>query len=138
MTEKTETPQWVINVVHTCMGLQRGEKILIVVDEPLGYARDALLVEAAQTDPAELDQPRVADRRARVACNHCGHALRQRLKRKVCRTICIHWLPRDLQPIPQLTCETRQFFQLSLIQTRPWDKEQAFPFLNFRAAQNLL
>lgn len=54
MTEKTETPQWVINVVHTCMGLQRGEKILIVVDEPLGYARDALLAEAAQTDPAEL------------------------------------------------------------------------------------
>lgn len=54
MTEKTETPQWVMNVVHTCMGLQRGEKILIVVDEPLGYARDILLAEAAQTDPAEL------------------------------------------------------------------------------------
>lgn len=54
MTEKTETPQWVINVVHTCMGLQRGEKVLIVVDEPLGYARDVLLAEAAQTDPAEL------------------------------------------------------------------------------------
>lgn len=54
MTEKTESPQWVMNVVHTCMGLQRGEKILIVVDEPLGYARDILLAEAAQTDPAEL------------------------------------------------------------------------------------
>jgi len=54
MTEKTETPRWVTNVIHTCMGLQRGEKILIVVDEPLGYARDALLAEAAQTGPAEL------------------------------------------------------------------------------------
>lgn len=54
MTEKTETPRWATNVIHTCMGLQRGEKILIVVDEPLGYARDALLAEAAQTDPAEL------------------------------------------------------------------------------------
>lgn len=54
MTEKTETPRWVTNVIHTCMGLQRGEKILIVVDEPLGYVRDALLAEAAKTDPAEL------------------------------------------------------------------------------------
>lgn len=54
MIEKIETPRWVKNVIHTCMGLQRGEKILIVVDEPLGYARDALLAEAAQTDPAEL------------------------------------------------------------------------------------
>ncbi|MCC6298718.1 MAG: aminopeptidase [Anaerolineales bacterium] len=54
MMDKTETPQWVKNVVHTCMGLQRGEKVLVVVDEPLGYARDLLLAEAAQTDPAEL------------------------------------------------------------------------------------
>jgi hypothetical protein len=51
MTEKTEAPRWVTNVIHTCMGLQRGEKILIVVDEPLGHARDALLAEAAKTDP---------------------------------------------------------------------------------------
>ena len=51
MTEKTEMPRWVKNVIHTCMGLQRGEKILIVVDEPLGHARDALLAEAAKTDP---------------------------------------------------------------------------------------
>ena len=54
MAKKTETPRWVTNVIHTCMGLQRGEKILIVVDEPLGHARNALLAEAAQTDPAEL------------------------------------------------------------------------------------
>ncbi|MDL1912489.1 hypothetical protein FBQ81_17640 [Chloroflexi bacterium CFX6] len=54
MMNKTETPQWVKNVVHTCMGLQRGEKVLIAVDEPLGHARDLLLAEAAKTDPAEL------------------------------------------------------------------------------------
>lgn len=52
--DKTETPRWVTNIVHTCMGFQRGEKILVVVDEPLGHVRDALLAEAAQTDPAEL------------------------------------------------------------------------------------
>ena len=52
--DRTETPQWVRNVVHTCMGLQRGEKVLIAVDEPLGHARDLLLAEAAKTDPAEL------------------------------------------------------------------------------------
>lgn len=54
MSGNGETPRWVTNVIHTCMGLQRGEKILIVVDEPLGHARDALLAEAAKTDPAEL------------------------------------------------------------------------------------
>ena len=54
MMDRTETPQWVRNVVHTCMGLQRGEKVLIAVDEPLGHARDLLLAEAAKTDPAEL------------------------------------------------------------------------------------
>lgn len=49
-----DTPQWVTNIVHTCMGLQRGEKLLVVVDEPLSYARDALLAEASKTEPAEL------------------------------------------------------------------------------------
>ena len=43
MKDQSETPQWAMNVVHTCMGLQRGEKILVVVDEPLSRARDALL-----------------------------------------------------------------------------------------------
>jgi hypothetical protein len=36
------------------MGVQRGEKVLVIVDEPLGQARDALLAEATKTDPAEL------------------------------------------------------------------------------------
>ena len=48
------TPQWVTNIVHTCMALQRGEKLLVVVDEPLSDARDALLTEAIKTGPAEL------------------------------------------------------------------------------------
>lgn len=54
MADKNESPQWVMNIIHTCMGLQRGEKVLVIVDEPLGYARDALLAAAAKTDPAEL------------------------------------------------------------------------------------
>lgn len=54
MKDKSETPQWVLNIIHTCMGLERGEKILVVVDEPLSHARDALLAEIAKTNPAEL------------------------------------------------------------------------------------
>lgn len=54
MADNNESPHWVMNIIHTCMGLQRGEKVLVVVDEPLGYARDALLAEAVKTDPAEL------------------------------------------------------------------------------------
>ena len=51
---KNETPHWAANIIRTCMGLQRGEKILIVVDEPLSYARDALLAEAIKAEPGEL------------------------------------------------------------------------------------
>lgn len=54
MMDETEVPQWVRNIIHTCMGLQRGEKVLVVVDEPLAHGRDALLAEAARTEPAEL------------------------------------------------------------------------------------
>jgi aminopeptidase len=50
----SKTPPWALNIIHTCMGLQRGEKILIVVDEPLSHARDTLLVEAIKTEPSEL------------------------------------------------------------------------------------
>ncbi len=51
---KIVSPSWAVNIIHTCMGLQRGEKILIVVDEPLSYVRDALLVEAIKAGPSEL------------------------------------------------------------------------------------
>jgi leucyl aminopeptidase (aminopeptidase T) len=36
------------------MGVQAGEKVLIAVDEPLGFVRDALHAEAIKADPAEL------------------------------------------------------------------------------------
>lgn len=52
MTDKS--PRWAANIIHTCMGVQAGEKVLIVVDEPLSYARDALQVEALKADPSEL------------------------------------------------------------------------------------
>ncbi len=48
------SPTWATNIIHTCMGLQAGEKVLIAVDEPLGFARDALQAEALKADPAEL------------------------------------------------------------------------------------
>lgn len=51
---KNETPHWAMNIIHTCMRLQRGEKILIVVDEPLSNARDYLLTEAVKAEPSEL------------------------------------------------------------------------------------
>jgi len=51
---ENKTPQWAVNIIHTCMGLQHGEKILIIVDEPLSNAREALLAEAIKADPSEL------------------------------------------------------------------------------------
>ena len=48
------SPKWAVNVIHTCMGLQRGEKMLIIVDEPLSHARDILLAEAIQAEPNQL------------------------------------------------------------------------------------
>src|SRR5688572_33117260 len=54
MNDNHESPRWVTNIIHTCMGLRSGEKVLIVVDEPLSHARDALIAEAIKTKPAEL------------------------------------------------------------------------------------
>jgi leucyl aminopeptidase (aminopeptidase T) len=54
MNDNSGTPRWAINIVHTLMGFQRGEKILIVVDEPLNNVRDVLLAEATKTEPSEL------------------------------------------------------------------------------------
>jgi len=47
-------PLWATNIIHTCMGVQSGEKVLIAVDEPLSYVRDALQAEAIKAKPAEL------------------------------------------------------------------------------------
>ena len=54
MNDSSDTPRWAVNIIHTCMGLLNGEKVLIVVDEPLSHARDALIAEAIKTEPAEL------------------------------------------------------------------------------------
>ncbi len=47
-------PRWAANIVHTCMGVQRGERVLIAVDEPLSFVHEALLAEALKAGPAEL------------------------------------------------------------------------------------
>ena len=49
-----QSPTWAVNIVQTCMAVQKGEKVLIVVDEPLEYVREALLREAIKADPSEL------------------------------------------------------------------------------------
>ena len=48
------TPRWITNIIHTCMGLKCGEKIIFIMDEPLGHARNALLTEAAKVNPSEI------------------------------------------------------------------------------------
>jgi leucyl aminopeptidase (aminopeptidase T) len=51
----TETsPRWAVNVIHTCISVQPGEKVLIITDEPLSYVREALLAEALKANPSEL------------------------------------------------------------------------------------
>ncbi len=47
-------PRWAANIINTCMGAQRGEQVLIAVDEPLSSVREALLAEALKAGPAEL------------------------------------------------------------------------------------
>lgn len=54
MNDYSDTPRWVTNIIHTCMGLQNGEKVLIIVDEPLSHARDALMREAIKIELGEL------------------------------------------------------------------------------------
>lgn len=47
-------PKWAPTIIRTCLGVQPGEKVLVVVDEPLAYVRDALLAEALAARPMEL------------------------------------------------------------------------------------
>jgi leucyl aminopeptidase (aminopeptidase T) len=46
-------PPWAANVIHTCIGVEPGEKVLIAVDDPLRYALDPFLGEALKAEPAE-------------------------------------------------------------------------------------
>src|SRR5262245_36555670 len=50
----TQSPAWAVNIIHTCVAVQPGEKVFIVVDEPLSYVREALLRESLQARPSEL------------------------------------------------------------------------------------
>src|SRR5215213_2088937 len=45
--------RWALNIIHTCIGVEPEEKVLIAVDEPLRYALDPLLGEALNAEPAE-------------------------------------------------------------------------------------
>jgi leucyl aminopeptidase (aminopeptidase T) len=45
---------WATNIIHVCMGVQAGEKVLVAVDEPLSAVRDALQAEALKAAPSEL------------------------------------------------------------------------------------
>ena len=47
-------PPWAPTIIRTCLGVQPGERVLIAVDEPLAFVRDALLAEARALQPAEL------------------------------------------------------------------------------------
>ncbi len=50
----TARPFWASNLIHTCMHVQQGEKLLIVTDEPLAYVRDTLLAEALTAQPGDM------------------------------------------------------------------------------------
>jgi leucyl aminopeptidase (aminopeptidase T) len=54
VTATALSPQWAINIVHTCVAVQAGDKVLIMVDEPLNDVREALLYEALKAQPREL------------------------------------------------------------------------------------
>jgi leucyl aminopeptidase (aminopeptidase T) len=47
-------PKWASNIIHTCVGVEAEEKVLIAVDQPLAHVRDALLEEASEVSPKEL------------------------------------------------------------------------------------
>jgi leucyl aminopeptidase (aminopeptidase T) len=47
-------PTWAVNIIHTCVGVEAEEHVLIAVDQPLAYIRDALLEEAGKVAPKEL------------------------------------------------------------------------------------
>lgn len=47
-------PFWPRNLLNNCLNVQRGERLLLVTDEPLDFARNALLAEAVAVQPGEL------------------------------------------------------------------------------------
>ncbi|MCL5256373.1 MAG: hypothetical protein M1319_01065 [Chloroflexi bacterium] len=46
-------PIWAANIVNNCMNVQPGEKVCIIVDEALGFVRDALEAEVSKLHISE-------------------------------------------------------------------------------------
>ena len=47
-------PTWAGNIVHTCMNISAGEKVLLVADQPLATVRTHLVSEVLTADPGQL------------------------------------------------------------------------------------
>ena len=45
---------WARNIVHTCMNLAAGEKVLLITDQPLAQMRERLMPEILSVGPAEV------------------------------------------------------------------------------------
>lgn len=45
---------WYENVAHICMGIQPGERVLLITDEALGQEQELLAGAVAEADPAEI------------------------------------------------------------------------------------
>lgn len=45
---------WALNIVHTCMNISAGEKVLLITDQPMVQMRERLMAEILSADPAQV------------------------------------------------------------------------------------
>ena len=45
---------WARNIVHTCMNVSTGEKVLLVTDQPMAKMRERLMAEILSTNPGQV------------------------------------------------------------------------------------
>ena len=45
---------WAKNIVHACMHISDGERVLVIVDQPLHQVRERLTAEILSIDPLEV------------------------------------------------------------------------------------
>jgi leucyl aminopeptidase (aminopeptidase T) len=45
---------WAKNIIHTCMNISAGERVLLITDQPLAQVRERLLPEILSANPAEV------------------------------------------------------------------------------------
>ena len=45
---------WARNIVHTCMNISAGEKVLLMTDQPMAPMRDRLMAEMLSADPGQV------------------------------------------------------------------------------------